>query len=1193
VLREFFAFDLRFQLRSPLLWITALVVAFLAFAATSTDGIQIGGSIGNVHRNSPYVIASMFGVFSVLGLFIVTAFVAQPLLRDAEMRTDELFFATPMRKRDYLWGRWAAGVVAAVFVYVCIALGMLIASVMPWLDPERLGPFSLKPYLWSLGVLVVPNMIFIGALLALLAVTTRKLLAVYIGVIAFFVLWTIAQQMTSDVEYRSLGALLDPFGAEAFAQITRYWSANERNTQLPALAGNLLLNRVVWLGIGAVLIAIAHMLFHPLRAGTHSRPGLFKRRKSLDAQATPVAATSRSDSRSARTPAQISVRSQFVHQFIFDARGVLRSVPFLIILAFAIFNLGASLPFLDQLYGTSVYPVTSLMLDLIRGSFAWLLAIVVAYYGGELVWRERDAKLSELTDALPIPNWVPLLSKTIALFCVVLIFMCVGVATTAVFQLLKGYVALELITYLKGIAILSAPFMLTAVAAIFVQVVSNNKFVGYLLFIVWFVGTRALVGLDFEHNLYQYGSTSGAQYSDMNGYGHFLEGWAWFNAYWAALAVALLLIASAFWPRGLTERWHLRWRSARAHLHGARGVALAASLVVFVALGGWIFYNTNVLNEYVTSDENQDRQAHYERQFRQFKSLPQPTITAVRTDVDIFPKERRLAIRGHYALVNKNDVPVTQLHVNVPRDAKTVKLEFAPATLEREDELVHYRIYTLEQPLAPGATLSFDFTLDFPTAGFENNTSPGLVLYNGTFFDNSQVLPQFGYQESAQLVDRAERRKRDLGDVPRMAKLEDKAAQRYNFISHDDWIDFEATVSTSEDQIALAPGYLQKEWTENGRRHFHYKMDRPMMPYFCFLSARWEVAKGEWNGMPIEVYYDRAHAYNAQRMIEATKKSLDYFTREFSPYQHKQVRILEFPRYRQFAQSFANTIPFSESIGFIANLEDPEDIDYVFYVTAHEVAHQWWGHQILGADVQGSSMLSESLSQYSALMVMEKEYGRDQMRRFLKYELDRYLAGRGSELIEEQPLMRVENQQYIHYAKGSLIFYRLRDEIGEEALNRALARYLQDKAFQEPPYTTSQELLTYIRDETPAAKHAMLEELFAKIVFYNDRVTAATAHKRDDGKYDVTIEYAAAKTQSDGKGVESPLPFEDEIEVGVFARSEAGKDKVLYFDKHRLAQQSGKLTVEVASEPYEAGIDPYNKLIDREPDDNRMRVTIE
>ncbi len=1189
--REFAQFDLRLQLRSPIVWIAAIVFALMAFAAASTDVVQLGGSVGNVNRNAPFVIVQWFGLFSVIGLFIVTVFVAQPLLRDAEMRTDELFFATPMRKRDYIWGRWSAGILASIVVYICAGIGMVVGAAMPWLDQERIGPFSVLPFLWSFAVLIIPNLVFMGALLALLAVTTRKLLGVYVGVIAFFVLWIVAQQMTDDVEFRTLGALLDPFGVNAFGQETRYWSANERNTQLPTVAGVLLTNRMLWLGIAAILMALAHVLFKPMREGTRARK-LRRHTREVAASTTPIG-TVQIPRRAPVLDARAH-RAQFFQQLNFDVRGVLRSVPFLIVLVFSVFNLGGALPFLDTLYGTSVHPMTSLMLDLIRGSYAFLLVIIVGYYGGEIVWRERDARFHEITDALPVPNWVPLAAKTLALMLVVVIFLLIGVVTTLVYQLISGHTAIEPLTYLGGIAILAVPFMLMAFAAIFLQVVSNNKFTGYLLFIVLFVIMQMLPTLDLEHNLYRYASTSGAPYSDMNGYGHFLQGWAWFNVYWAALAAALLIIAGLFWSRGTSGAWRSRWRDARAALTPKMRYALVVSLLLFVASGVWIFYNTNVLNEYVPSDVRADQQAHYEKSYRQYKDLPQPTITSVRADVDIYPDERRLKIRGRYELRNTHATPVESLHVYLNPEVSEFHFEFGAAELGVDDAKVGYRIYRLASPIAPGEMREFAFDLEYRTQGFTNDSSPGIVIHNGTFFDNAQVFPLFGYNEGAQLVDRAERRKRGLGDVPRVPKLEDEAARRYNFIGRNDWIDFETTVSTNADQIALAPGYLQREWEENGRRYFHYKMDQPMMPYFCFLSADWEVARGMWRDVPIEVYYDKRHAYNVQRMIEATQKSLEYYSREFSPYQHKQVRILEFPRYRQFAQSFANTIPFSESIGFIADIEDPENIDYVFYVTAHEIAHQWWGHQLMGANVQGAGMLSESLSQYAALMVMENEYGRDNMRRFMKYELDRYLSGRGSELIEEQPLMRVENQPYIHYSKGSLVFYRLRDELGEDALNRTLARYLADKAFQQPPYTTTAEFLEYLRADAPAEKHALIDELFGRIVFYDNRVTDATWRQRADGSYDVTIEYSLAKSQSDGKGVESALPMSDEIEVGVFARAPGateGQERVLYLERHRFEQPQGAITVRVDSEPYDAGIDPYNKLIDRAPDDNRKRVT--
>ena len=195
--------------------------------------------------------------------------------------------------------------------------------------------------------------------------------------------------------------------------------------------------------------------------------------------------------------------------------------------------------------------------------------------------------------------------------------------------------------------------------------------------------------------------------------------------------------------------------------------------------------------------------------------------------------------------------------------------------------------------------------------------------------------------------------------------------------------------------------------------------------------------------------------------MKGMKAALDYCTTNFSPYQNKTVRIVEFPRYATFAQSFPASIPYSEAIGFIARVDpkSEEDINYPYYVTAHEVAHQWWAHQVIGGNVQGATLMSESLAQYTAMMVMKHEVGPEQMRRFLKYEMDRYLIGRSVERKKELPLERVENQGYIHYNKASVVFYALQDYAGEENVNRALHDYVQAVAYQDPPYTNAVELI--------------------------------------------------------------------------------------------------------------------------------------
>ena len=1202
MLWEFFRFELRYQLRSPLPWVIAFMFALLAFAATTSDIITIGAGIGNVHRNAPYVILTFLDVFSTLGMFVAVALIAQPLLRDFELGTEELFFSKPVRKSSYLWGRFAAGWVMALLVMVITALGMIIGSFMPWIDPQRLGPFSWQPYLWGFGVVIIPNLLFVGGLLALLAVTTRRLLLVFLGVVAFLVLWSIAGSLTEDIQYDTISALIDPLGGDAIAQVMRYWSVAERNVQLPDVTGLVLLNRLLWAGVAVVLLVATQLFFKPQRQRARKR--WWQRAPNIEDVSGPGSlAVARPVVSLPAAPRKFDTGTafrQFTHLVWFDTKAVLRSIPFLVLLAFGLFNyLGGSLA-MDNTFGTPIHPVTALMMESMQGSYQFLLIIIVTFYAGDVLWRERDAKLSEVTDALPVPNWVPLLAKLGAITAVVLAFMFFGVLAAMGFQLWHGYTNFEPLLYLQAAFIDAWPFVLMGVLALFLQVLSNQKFLGYLLLIVVLLAQIVLDQIGYEHNLYLYAGGPQMTYSDMNGYGHLLEPWAWFQSYWTLFAAVLVVLANAFWVRGTVSKWSTRWRQALRGMRGPQGGALATLAIALALTGGWIFYNTNVVNEYVPKDVALDRQARFEKEYRQFKGLPQPRILDVRADVDIYPEQRRYRIRGHYRVINKHEAAIPELHVYTHVDSRLRVMAPAGLMVKHEDRDAGMTIYTLPEPLAPGAALDFDFVLERAERGFTNTGMPAstgagdlrsTLNANGTFF-NSNDLPRFGYDESRQILDRNERRKRGLGEVPRKPKLEDEQARYSMGMVDSDWINFETTVSTSPDQIALAPGYLQREWLQNGRRYFHYKMDRPMLPFYCFLSARWEVKRGEWHGLPIEIYHDPKHAYSVDRMLDATRKSLDYFTVNFSPYQHKQVRILEFPRYAKFAQSFANTIPFSESIGFIADLTDPEDIDYVFYVTAHEMAHQWWGHQVIGADVQGQTMLMESLSQYSALMVMEKEYGREHMRRFLKYELDRYLRGRGGELIEELPLMRVEDQQYIHYAKGSLVLYRLRDEIGEENLNRALANYIRDKAFQQAPYTTTLELLEYIRAQAPLDKQTLIDELLARIIFYDNRVISASVAPRDD-KFDVTIEYEAAKRESDGMGRESDVALDDFIEVGVFARAAGAserEERALYLERQRITQPRGTITVTVDAMPYEVGLDPYNKLIDRLPDDNRKTV---
>ncbi|RYZ79953.1 MAG: hypothetical protein EOP06_26220, partial [Proteobacteria bacterium] len=379
-----------------------------------------------------------------------------------------------------------------------------------------------------------------------------------------------------------------------------------------------------------------------------------------------------------------------------------------------------------------------------------------------------------------------------------------------------------------------------------------------------------------------------------------------------------------------------------------------------------------------------------------------------------------------------------------------------------------------------------------------------------------------------------------------MPKLDDNnlKARSNTYIGNDaDWVQVTTTISTSPDQIAVAPGSLKKQWTANGRKYFKYELDQKALNFYSFISAKFEVARRKWNGIDLEVYYDKKHAYNVPNMLNAMQKSLSYYTKNFGPYYQKQCRIIEFPQYASFAQAFPGTMPYSESVGFITDLREvtKDDIDMVFYVVSHEMGHQYWAHQLCGADMQGSEMMSEGFAQYSALMVMEKEYGKDKMKQFLEYEMDNYLSGRSSESEAERPLMKTEQQQYIHYNKASVVMYYLKEMIGEDKTNLALRNLLNEFAYKDPPYATSNFAVREFKKVTPDSLQYLIGDMFENITLFDNRALSSS-YKKNGSDFVVTLKTSSQKFRCDSIGNEKPMKIADYIDVAVFAKPD-GKAK--------------------------------------------------
>jgi len=1184
------SFEFRYQLKSPVFWVSAVILALFAFGSVASPNIQIGAP-GNTNINAPFAIVIAHLVLSIFSLFIVPAFVANVVVRDDDTGYGPIIRSTRIKKFDYLFGRFTGAFLASVIAFAAVPLGLLIGVQMPWLDQERLGPVVLMHYVQAFFLYAVPTLFIVAAFLFAIAAVVRSMTLTYIGVIVLFILSAVSGVWLNDLKNERLASLLDPFGSGPVGIATKYWTASDRNTMMPPLDGLVLENRVLWFAVAFALLAFSYAAYRFAERGV--RRGGRKREEAAPLAAyVPVNVSRRFDAAALRAQAWKWTR--------FEMAQVVKSPAFFILILLGIVNATASVWAGVSFDQWTLLPVTRRMIEQVAGAFSIAPFMIAAYYAGELVWRERERKSHELFGAAPVPDWVFVAPKILAIAFVLLVTLLVAVGVGIGVQAFKGYTNFEFDKYLVWYVIPTfINFLHIAILAVFLQAIAPHKFVGWGLMGLWLVASSQLPNLGYDHRLYRYGSVGGVPLSDMNGQGYFWIGRTWHEVYWSAIALILVIVAFAIWPRGTEARYRPRLQRLYRRLKGTAGTVGALALAVALTTGGWIFYNTTILNEYRTQDQQEKLQADAERALLKYEKQPQPRIVGTKLNVALYPHDTRAVTEGEYLIENRSGATLTEVHVNLPNELKVETLDIAGATLAKTYEDYAYRIYKFATPMQPGEQRTMRFKTVWEQKGFKNTGNNTALLDNGTFLNNTFVTPILGTHRSNFLSNPTVRRRQDLPAQLRMPKLEDPNAGSNSYLRPDsDWVASDITVSTVADQTPIAPGYVVSDETKNGRRTVRFKSDTPIQNFYSIQSARYATKQTAWNGIELKVYYHPEHDYNIDLMLDVMKTSMKVFEREFGPYQFRQARMIEFPAIATFAQSFANTIAYSEDIGFLqdpkAIAADPAKIDMVTYVTAHEIAHQWWAHQVLGADVQGSTMLSESFASYSSLLVMEEIYGPEQVRRFLNQERDTYLQGRLQENVEEQPLYRVENQPYIHYRKGAMILYRLKTEVGAAVLNGALRKMIERYKYAANPYPRSTDFLKLLREAAGPRHDALITDLFEKITLYELKASAPKVTKRADGKFDVTFEVEAKKLYADGQGKETEAPLAENVAVGVFTTdpTEPGfkRDAVVAYELRPL--KTGKQTVAFVTgkAPKFVAVDPYSIWVDRDDKDNVAAV---
>ena len=1201
-LREIFRFELAYQLRRATPWLCFAALFAFTFMVLGTSE----PTDDTVARNSPFFTAFGTVLCGVIWLLIGSSVAGEAAARDIRTRMYPLIYAAPVSRAEYLGGRFLAAFVLNALIAHAVPAGMVLALL---LFGDRLGPARPAVYLTTYGFVALPFVFVATAVQFAWATLQRRPMASYLGSVVLFITSHFAAMIVSKLLGRwELVRLLDVVGlASIVGFLGDSWTPAEQNTRLVGLEPMVLLNRTIWLAVAAGVLAFTWSRFRFAHAAERSRRGRAARPDDAHAPAPARAGIARSAAAAVPVVRQafgLGVRARQALGIAGTSfRTIATSRATLVLVGLFALHLVVFMPEYMKFFDVPMFPTTTRVLGTVTAALTdgrtplIVVPLLIAYYAGELVWRERDAGVAEITDAAPVPEWTLFLGKFLGLAFVIGAWLAVLAVSGIVAQLAMGYRGVEPGLYLQVLFGLQLPeYLLFACLALVVHAVADRKYLGHIVALLALGAIAFASMLGLRHNLLIYGGGPAWSYSEMRGFGSSLGPWAWFRVYWAAWALLLAVGATLLWARGRDGGLGARLRAARLRFtRRTAGVAAVAALLV-LSLGGFVFYNTNVLNEYTTSADRADEAAEYERRYGRYEAVPQPRLAGVSLRVEIRPEDRTVTIRGRYRLVNRTAVAIDSIHVAAAPGVRTAGITFdRAATRLLADERLGHHIYRLERSLLPGDSIELGFDVAYEPHGFGNDGVDPSVVPNGTTFKNHDWLPAVGYQPDRELRDVHQRRARGLaGSASFPASLYDVKARDY--MDGAELIDFDAVVGTDASQVAVAPGVLRRTWTEGGRRYFHYAADAPIRNDYALYSAAYALHEARWSdpapgsarAVAIQVFHHPGHTANLARMVRSIQASLTRYTAEFGPYPYRYIRFIERAGGGAGMSADAGAVAWDEGYTDF-NPDTAAGLDLPFYVVAHEVAHQWWGSQLGSAAVEGAWLMSESLAVYSGMQVLREFYGDDQVRRYLRLVRTMYEAPRSRAAV---PLLRADGS-FLGYRKGAVALHALSRYIGEDRVNGALRRTLEKHAGGEPPQPTSLDLYAELEAATPDSLRYLLSDLFEANTYWDLETEAVRMDSAAGGTWRVALDVKARKLTVDSAGAETEVPMDDWVEVGVFAAVGDGVnvlDDPIQVRMQRIRSGRQTITVTVPRKPLRAGIDPFHLLIDLKTDDNLGRV---
>ncbi len=1174
------------QVHSRQFWFVGAVFAAMAFIIMLYAGDIAGG--GNINTNAPNNIILFVNVLSFFALFLVASMVANSVTRDFELDSWQVVFSYPVPWRSYLLGRFSGSLLAAVLCYAFVIPGLILGVHGPWATGEA-GPFKLTHYLYALFVLALPNLFVMSAILFTLSTLLRRSLYAYAGAVLLFVLYNVGYAAMNQESAEPYVFLVDLFGLNTLNLVTRYWTPAELNTQLVPVTGMFLWNRLLWIAVGVVLMAWTLARFNPYPTSSKLK-AVVEKETTRAVEARPIAP---------QVQDGITRWQQFAARIRLEVWAVVRSIPFLILVILGFTNSWLYATLVDPVFGSPPMALTRVVVGALDIGLTLPLLIVAAYYAGELVWRERQAHLDQIVDAMPVRNAVLLLSKLLSLWLIIGVLLAVTALGMVFVQLIKG-TPIDAGMYFRELGYAGLPFIWISVLALAVQVVSPNKYVGVLLMVIYIALTLAAPAMFDTVNLVVFGTHPDTEISGLaNSTYYRIEGLK-YDLYWGLLSAAMVLLAAILWRRGTDEGLRSQWKSARRHVGPLRVAALMASLVAFGLVGRWLYVEDFIDNPLPPGDKAEvDRQLRYEALMRPLENKPVPVLKAVRLDFDTDIPSRTASARGELRVSNDSKAPFDTFHVGISPVASVTQLTVEGAVVDQRFPAEGYVRYRFEPAMLPGEarTVHFDLDLDFshfPGAGPRLETS-------GTSLYLSDVIPDvMGYSPFGAMSDPRKRKEHGLPpDAAHIAALDESQVELqfepwgrdYNVLfGQSDQVDFEGTYSVNKGQVAFMGGELVNSWEEGDRSYFQYRSETPVSLALTLQQGDYDVLRDSAAGVNLAIYYNPADDFHVTEFMDHFKIAVDYFTREFGAFPYPEFRIIQ-KAHGRGANSNSGQLTFGEFAGFVSDLGKDTSVDWGTHVIGHEAGHNWWGIMVPSAKAEGSHVLQETLAQYSGLMTLERSYDPGMVARFLRYSIKQYHGDRNTSQFAEVPLFRSRQEtDYVHYWKGAPVIYGVKELIGEAALNRALRNYFARWKFASGPYPTTLDLLEELRAETPAEYQGTLTDYFQRILMHDISVTDSKVEALDDGRYRVTATVRTRKFERTPEGAETAVDIHEPVQVVVvddeINRSDRYNARWLAASRQWITEEETTVEFIVSEKPAAVIADPYHNFIERNLDDN-------